>query len=102
MQRAKSQGENPVYYVQYAHARIASILKKAKSEEFGEGFGEEGGDVSLLVTQGDLSLIRKMLELREIVAKCAADLSPHHLATHSSQTASMAGRYARARAQLER
>ena len=34
---AKEQSsENPVYYVQYAHARIASILKKAKSEGFGE------------------------------------------------------------------
>ncbi len=75
--------ENPVYYVQYAHARIASILKKARSE----GFGEEGGDVSLLVTPGDLSLIRKMLELREIVAKCAVDLSPHHLAHYAQDLA---------------
>jgi arginyl-tRNA synthetase len=81
---AKEQSsENPVYYVQYAHARIASILKKAKSEEF----GEVGGDVSLLVTPGDLSLIRKMLELREIVAKCAADLSPHHLAHYAQDLA---------------
>jgi len=81
---AKEQSsENPVYYVQYAHARIASILKKARSE----GFGEAGGDVSLLVTPGDLSLIRKMLELRQVIAKCAADLSPHHLAHYAQDLA---------------
>jgi arginyl-tRNA synthetase len=85
---AKEQSsENPVYYVQYAHARIASILKKAKAEGFGEGFGEEGGDVSLLVTPGDLSLIRKMLELREVIAKSAVDLGPHHLAHYAQDLA---------------
>lgn len=77
---AEQSSENPVYYVQYAHARIASILRKAAAE----GYSEEGGDVSLLTTPGDLALIRKMLELREIIGKCAADLSPHHL-THYAQ-----------------
>jgi len=81
---AKEQSsENPVYYVQYAHARIASILKKAKSE----GFSEAGGDISLLVTPGDLSLIRKMLELREVIAKSAVDLAPHHLAHYAQDLA---------------
>jgi len=78
---AKEQSsENPVYYVQYAHARIASILKKAAAE----GFGEEGGNVTLLVTPGDLALIRKMLDLPEVIAKAATDLAPHHL-THYAQ-----------------
>jgi arginyl-tRNA synthetase len=80
---AEQSSENPVYYVQYAHARIASILKKAAAE----GFGEQSGDVSLLVTPGDLALIRKMLDLREIIAKCAADLSPHHLAHYAQELA---------------
>jgi arginyl-tRNA synthetase len=78
---AKEQSsENPVYYVQYAHARIASILKKAAAE----GFGEQGGNVSLLDTPGDLALIRKMLDLPEVIAKAATDLAPHHL-THYAQ-----------------
>jgi arginyl-tRNA synthetase len=78
---AKEQSsENPVYYVQYAHARIASILKKAAAE----GFGEEGGNVTLLVTPGDLALIRKMLDLPEVIAKAATDFAPHHL-THYAQ-----------------
>ena len=81
---AKEQSsENPVYYVQYAHARIASILKKAQAE----GFGAEGGDVSLLTSPGDLALIRKMLELREIIAKCATDLTPHHLPHYAQELA---------------
>jgi len=81
---AKEQSsENPVYYVQYAHARIASILRKAAAE----GYSDEGGDVSLLVTPGDLALIRKMLELREIIAKCATDLTPHHLPHYAQDLA---------------
>ena len=84
LELAKQQSsENPVYYVQYAHARIASILKKAKAE----GFSEQGGDVSLLATPGDLSLIRKMLELREIIVKCANDLTPHHLPHYAQDLA---------------
>jgi arginyl-tRNA synthetase len=75
--------ENPVYYVQYAHARIASILKKARAE----GFSEEGGDASLLVTAGDLALIRKMLDLREVIAKAAVDMAPHHLAHYAQDLA---------------
>ncbi len=81
---AKEQSsENPVYYVQYAHARIASILRKAAAE----GYSEKGGDVSLLATPGDLALIRKMLELREIIAKCATELTPHHLPHYAQDLA---------------
>jgi arginyl-tRNA synthetase len=84
LELAKQQSsENPVYYVQYAHARIASILRKAAAE----GYSEEGGDVALLVTPGDLALIRKMLELRDMIAKCAADLTPHHLPHYAQDLA---------------
>jgi arginyl-tRNA synthetase len=41
----------------------------------------------LLVTPGDLALIRKMLELREIIAKCATDLTPHHLPHYAQDLA---------------
>jgi arginyl-tRNA synthetase len=80
---AEQSSENPVYYVQYAHARIASILKKAKAE----GYSEQGGDVSLLVTPGDLALVRKMLELREVLAKAVTDIAPHHLAHYAQDLA---------------
>jgi arginyl-tRNA synthetase len=84
LELAKEQSsENPVYYVQYAHARIASILRKATAE----GYSEQGGNVSLLTTPGDLALIRKMLELPEIIAKCAGDLTPHHLPHYAQDLA---------------
>ncbi|MGD8398547.1 MAG: arginine--tRNA ligase [Anaerolineae bacterium] len=72
--------ENPVYYVQYGHARIASILRYAAEQ----GHGDEGADVSLLTHPSEMALIRKMLELPEVVALGAERLEPHHL-THYAQ-----------------
>jgi arginyl-tRNA synthetase len=73
----KESDENPVYYVQYGHARIASILRYA--EEQGHAEGAAGADVSLLTHPSELALIRKMIELPEIVALAVETLSPHHL-----------------------
>jgi arginyl-tRNA synthetase len=71
---AKEQSsENPVYYVQYAHARIASILDYAGEIDFRDA------DLSLLTHPAELALIRQMLRLPEIVEKAATSLSPHYL-----------------------
>ncbi len=72
--------ENPVYYVQYGHARIASILRYAEEQ----GHSDSGADVSLLTHPSEMLLIRKMLELPEVVALAAENLAPHHL-THYAQ-----------------
>ncbi len=72
--------ENPVYYVQYGHARIASIFRYAQER----GFSPEGGDVRLLTHPAEQALIRQMVRLPETVALCAETLSPHHL-THYAQ-----------------
>jgi arginyl-tRNA synthetase len=72
--------ENPVYYVQYGHARIASILRYAEEQ----GHSDRGADVSLLTHPSEMLLIRKMLELPEVVALAAENLAPHHL-THYAQ-----------------
>src|SRR3990172_11495078 len=65
---AKEQSdENPVYYVQYAHARIASILRRAQERDLQFA----GGDVALLAEAPELTLIRKMLELPELVENTA-------------------------------
>ena len=86
LELAKKQSEdNPVYYVQYAHARIASILHLA--EERGIDFA--GGDVSLLTTEPELSLIRKALLLPEIVEVVANTLEPHHLAYYAQDLATV-------------
>lgn len=79
---AKEQSsENPVYYVQYAHARIASILRYAQDTDFG------AGDVSLLGHPAELALIRQMLRLPEVVEKAATSLSPHYLPHYALELA---------------
>jgi arginyl-tRNA synthetase len=73
---AKTQSDkNPVYYVQYAHARIAGILRTAVER----GLTPEGGDVRLLIHPAELALIRKMLQLPELLDQVARTLEPHHL-----------------------
>jgi arginyl-tRNA synthetase len=81
----KQSADNPVYYVQYAHARIASILKLAKER----GIDYQDGDVSLLTTEPELSLIRKMLLLPELIELVASSLEPHHLAYYAQDIATV-------------
>jgi arginyl-tRNA synthetase len=71
----RQSSENPVYYVQYAHARIAGILAQAAER----GLSPEGGDTSLLRHPAELALVRKMLMLPELVESIAESREPHHL-----------------------
>ena len=75
--------ENPVYYIQYAHARIAGILRLA--EERGIDYAD--GDVSLLTHESELALIRKMLELPELIGMMARSLEAHHLTYYTYELA---------------
>ncbi|MCL0057930.1 arginine--tRNA ligase, partial [Dehalococcoidales bacterium] len=81
----KESPDNPVYYVQYAHARIASILRLAQQK----GIDWRDGDVSLLVTEPELTLIRRMLLLPEIVGIVVHTLEPHHLTYYAQDLASV-------------
>jgi arginyl-tRNA synthetase len=81
----KESQDNPVYYVQYAHARIASILRQARERAI--SFND--GDVFLLTTEPELNLIRKMLILPEIVELVANTLEPHHLAYYAQDLAAI-------------
>jgi arginyl-tRNA synthetase len=86
MELAKKQSaDNPVYYVQYAHARIASILRLAEEKEI----DCSDGDVSLLTTEPELTLIRKMLLLPEMVEMIAHTLEPHHLTYYAQDLATV-------------
>ena len=67
--------ENPVFFVQYSHARICSILAKAEESQL------PSPDLSRLVHPSELALIRKVLELEEQVEVAVDKLSPHNL-TH--------------------
>jgi arginyl-tRNA synthetase len=84
LELAKRQSaENPVYYVQYGHARIAGIL--ANAQERGVDFDD--GDVALLTHPMELELIRKMLQLPELVAMMAHQHEPHHLPHYAQELA---------------
>lgn len=79
----KQSSENPVYYVQYGHARICSILRLAKERdiEFSDG------DVSILGDPTELSLINKMLELPDVIETSVENLEAHHLPYYSMELA---------------
>ncbi|HUI10342.1 MAG TPA: arginine--tRNA ligase [Bacteroidota bacterium] len=76
----KHSDENPVYYLQYAHARICSILRYAH----GDGRTQEDGsfDPSLLATPPETGLIKLLLEFPEQVESCALAYEPHRLAEY--------------------
>jgi arginyl-tRNA synthetase len=75
--------ENPVYYVQYAHARIAGILRHAREQDI----AWDDGDVSLLADPNELALLRKMALLPELVANMSQNLEPHHLPHYALELA---------------
>ncbi|MCJ7622891.1 MAG: arginine--tRNA ligase, partial [Anaerolineaceae bacterium] len=82
----RQSNENLVYYVQYAHARICSILKKATQE--GWNLGKDGIDLTPLHAPAELALISKMLELPEIIERSVKAQSPHYLTQYAQDLAS--------------
>ncbi len=74
---ARSQtNENPVYYIQNAHVRCAGIARQAADR----GLSHEGGDVAMLTDPREMALIRRLIELPEIIEHAVADLEPHRIA----------------------
>jgi arginyl-tRNA synthetase len=79
----KESQDNPVYYLQYAHARLAGILRNAT--ENGKNIAQ--GDVHLLSTPEELTLIRQLLMLPEIVDSIVDTMEPHHLPHYTLELA---------------
>jgi arginyl-tRNA synthetase len=81
---AKSQSnDNPVYYVQYAHARVCSVL-----EQWGEDTAIlAGADMSPLTSVVELSLLQKLIDYPEMVEAAARELSPHLIAFYLRELA---------------
>ena len=79
----KESSDNPVYYVQYAHARIAGILRQAAERKV----TWDDGDVSLLIDDAELALVRKMLQLPELIDAIAVTLAPHSLPHYAVELA---------------
>ena len=74
--RAQSE-ENPVYYVQYAHARICSVLDKAGLPQGAAPGSLEDADLTALTSDYEQALLRRLADFPEEVAVAARDLSPH-------------------------
>ncbi len=79
----KESSDNPVYYVQYAHARIAGILRQAAERNVTWA----DGDLSLLINDAELALVRKMLVLPEHIDSIAVTLAPHALPHYAVELA---------------
>ena len=86
LQLARSQSsENPVYYVQYAHARIASILRKAGEGAVPAALGEAGDRPPL--EESEKVLVKRLLEFPEEVRAAAARRAPHRICAYSTAVA---------------
>ena len=85
---AKSKtSENPVFYVQYAHARICSILRQAEAKGYTlPDFATV--DYGILAQEEELALMRKLADLPEEIASAAESLEPHKLCPYLQDLAS--------------
>ncbi len=83
--RAQS-SDNPVYYVQYAHARICSVLAKAAAENGGAGVFA-GADYALLQLDAESDLLGALLRYPETVTAAARQREPHQIAYYLREVA---------------
>ena len=75
--------ENPVYYIQYAHARICSMLSQSEVDES----ILDTMDMSVLTTEREFSLLAKLAEYPEMLARALAELGPHQVAFYLRELA---------------
>lgn len=82
---AKSQSnDNPVYYIQYAYARICSIFRQMKRSDFQN---VDVSKLSLLVDETEVDLIKKISQFTEEIEKSAADYAPQRIARYAYELA---------------
>ena len=88
----KKSSENPVFYCQYAYARINSILKKARKVKLAlKKFDEK--NLNKLNKADELNLIKKMMDLSSVLNLCADNREPHRLAAYVHELAGMFHKY---------
>ena len=83
----RQSNENPVYYVQYAHARIASILRKAGMGASGRAPGSDVPAATSPLEPAERALIRRLLEFPSAVREAAARRAPHRLCAYAMASA---------------
>ena len=86
---ASQSNDNPVYYVQYGHARISSIARRAAEA----GVTSEGADFGLLVHDREGELIRTLGEFPAVVTAAAQLREPHRVARYAEQLAGVFHRF---------
>ncbi|MCL2151292.1 MAG: arginine--tRNA ligase [Coriobacteriia bacterium] len=79
----QADNSNPVYYVQYAHARICSLFRKAEER----GISASADDLGLLVDSSELELARIFSRLPELIEDAARDLAPYRLTHYAEELA---------------
>jgi arginyl-tRNA synthetase len=77
----RQSAENPVYYIQYAHARIASVRRKAGEERVARALAATGLDVEL--HPSERALVKKLLAFPDEVAEAAERRAPHRIAAYA-------------------
>jgi len=81
-----SSEENPVFYVQYAHARICNIIKHAEEQGFQL---PDHANLNLLEQEEEVALIKKLLEFPDIISKAAKFLEPHRIPNYLQDLATI-------------
>ena len=90
---AKQQSdENPVYYVQYAHARISSIIEFARQNGF-EEIPPPGADLALLSSDEEVAVVKTLADFDDLVLGAAASLEPHRLTGYLTDLAAAFHRF---------
>jgi arginyl-tRNA synthetase len=85
---AKSESsDNPVYYIQYAHARICSVLREAGTRNMGFDSSEVAVDANQLCESHERALLRALSRYPEVIDAAASDLEPHQLAYYLRELA---------------
>ncbi|MBN2029546.1 arginine--tRNA ligase [bacterium] len=88
---AKTQSEeNPVYYVQYAHARICSILRYGQQQGIDT---ESKTDLSLLKAPEEIDLMKTLMMFPDVVASAAREFEPHRIPTYLEEVATVYHRF---------
>jgi arginyl-tRNA synthetase len=84
----KQSEENPVYYVQMAHARMCGIFRVGEIDR--ESYTADGVDLSVLREPEEQELIKALADFPQVVAGAAESLEPHRIATYLTETARLA------------
>ena len=85
----KRNDENPVFYVQYAHARICSVMEQAAARGYAAGGAAPPGDaeLALLVAPTEVALLKKLADYPDVLATAALGLAPHEIAFYLRELA---------------